>query len=48
MSGVLGTAPPRPSEVAPEELELRVPADGVILLNIQLMDDTQTLTVDVR
>lgn len=43
----LETAPPRPNEEAPEEIELRVPADGVIPLSIELMDETQTLTVDV-
>lgn len=39
---------PIPMELTPEEMELPVPADGVIPLYIQLMNDTETLTIDVR
>lgn len=28
-------------------MQFRVPADGVILLNILVMDETETLTIDV-
>lgn len=37
-----------PEEMLPEEMEFPVPADGVIPLNIQLMNETETLTIDVR
>ncbi|XP_078131515.1 CD109 antigen [Sander vitreus] len=33
-------------EMLPEEMEFPVPADGVIPLNIQLMNETETLTID--
>ena len=39
---------PTPMELTPEEMELPVPADGVIPIDIQLMNDTETLTIDVR
>lgn len=48
MSSFLRTVPPRPKEMVPEEMEFPVPADGVIPLYIQLMNETETLTIDVR
>lgn len=48
MSGHGGMMHPFPDEMPPEEMEFPVPAHGVILLNIQLMDETETLTIDVR
>ncbi|XP_039980771.1 CD109 antigen isoform X2 [Xiphias gladius] len=38
--------PPRPEETPPEEMEFPVPADGVISLYIQVMNETETLTID--
>ncbi|KAA8582937.1 hypothetical protein FQN60_015483 [Etheostoma spectabile] len=35
-----------PEEMLPKEMEFLVPADGVIPLNIQLMNETETLTID--
>ncbi|XP_034755218.1 CD109 antigen [Etheostoma cragini] len=35
-----------PEEMLPKEMEFHVPADGVIPLNIQLMNETETLTID--
>lgn len=37
-----------PEEMPPKEMEFRVPADGVIPLHIQLMNETERLTIDVR
>lgn len=42
-----GTVRRRPEEMPPEDMEFPVPADGVIPLNIQLMNETETLTIDV-
>ncbi|XP_028460461.1 CD109 antigen [Perca flavescens] len=36
----------RPEETLPKEMEFPVPADGVIPLNIQLMNEMETLTID--
>ncbi|XP_039638752.1 CD109 antigen [Perca fluviatilis] len=36
----------RPEEMLPKEMEFPVPADGVIPLNIQLMNEIETLTID--
>ncbi|TDH00772.1 hypothetical protein EPR50_G00191930 [Perca flavescens] len=38
----------RPEETLPKEMEFPVPADGVIPLNIQLMNEMETLTIDVK
>ena len=38
---------PHPEEMPPEEMEFPVPADGVIPLNIQVLNETETLTIDV-
>ncbi|XP_038583673.1 CD109 antigen [Micropterus salmoides] len=35
-----------PEEMPPKEMEFRVPADGVIPLHIQLMNETERLTID--
>lgn len=40
----LGIRPGMP----PEKMEFPVPADGIIPLVIQLRNDTETLTIDVR
>lgn len=48
ISDFLRTVPPRPTEMVPEEMEFPVPADGVIPLYIQLMNETETFTIDVR
>ncbi|XP_070782389.1 CD109 antigen [Enoplosus armatus] len=37
---------PHPENTPPKEMEFPVPADGVIPLYIQLMNETETLTVD--
>lgn len=34
-------------EIPPQEMQFYVPADGVILLNIMVTDETETLTIDV-
>ncbi|XP_076612690.1 CD109 antigen [Chaetodon auriga] len=41
-----GTVRRRPEEMPPEDMEFLVPADGVIPLHIQLMNETETLTID--
>lgn len=38
----------RPEEMSPVDMEFPVPADGVIPLYIQIMNGTETLTIDVR
>lgn len=38
----------RPEEMPPVDMEFPVPADGVIPLYIQIMNGTETLTIDVR
>lgn len=43
-----GAGSPPPKETVPEEMEFPLPADGVIPLNIQLMNETEALTIDVR
>ncbi|XP_042359642.1 CD109 antigen [Plectropomus leopardus] len=45
MSNLFGMLHPRP-EMLSEEMEFPVPADGVIPLNIKVMDDTEMLTID--
>lgn len=49
MSNMSGPSnrPPRPEETAPKEMEFPVPADGFIRLHIEVMNDTETLTIDV-
>ncbi|XP_051264948.1 CD109 antigen isoform X1 [Dicentrarchus labrax] len=46
MSGPSANVRPRPEEIPPEDMEFPVPADGIIHLNIQLMNETETLTID--
>lgn len=36
-----------PEEVPPKDMELPVPADGVVPLDIQVMKDTELLIIDV-
>ncbi len=48
MSGPSENMRPRPEEMPPEDMEFPVPADGVIPLHIELMNETETLTIDVR
>lgn len=48
MSGPSGNVHPRPDEMPPKDMEFLVPADGVIPLYVQLMNETETLTIDVR
>ena len=37
-----------PEEMPPQEMEFPVPADGVIPLHVLVLNETETLTVDVR
>ncbi|XP_054475011.1 CD109 antigen [Anoplopoma fimbria] len=46
MTVPLGVTPPKPEAMMPEEMEFPIPADGRIPLNIKLMDETETLTID--
>uniref|UniRef100_A0A8D3A5V8 CD109 molecule n=1 Tax=Scophthalmus maximus TaxID=52904 RepID=A0A8D3A5V8_SCOMX len=48
MSNMSGPSnrPPRPEETEPKEMEFPVPADGFIRLHIEVMNDTETLTID--
>lgn len=48
MSGPSGTVRPHQEEMQSKEMEFPVPADGVIPLNIKVMDETEVLTIDVR
>uniref|UniRef100_UPI0037E8B219 CD109 antigen n=1 Tax=Semicossyphus pulcher TaxID=241346 RepID=UPI0037E8B219 len=45
-SGPSGTEHPSQEEMPPEDMEFPVPADGFIPLHIQLLDETETLTID--
>ncbi|XP_040920879.1 CD109 antigen [Toxotes jaculatrix] len=44
-TGPSGTRP-RPEEMPPKEMEFPIPADGIIPLYIQVMNETETLTID--
>nr|XP_046229740.1 CD109 antigen [Scatophagus argus] len=46
MSGLSRDGHLRPEEMLPEEMEFPVPPDGVIPLHIQVMNETETLTID--
>ncbi|XP_075940084.1 CD109 antigen [Anarhichas minor] len=46
MSVTWGVGSPQPEEMLSEETEFPVPADGCIPLNIRVMDETETLTID--
>lgn len=48
MSGSLETVRPTPTDTLPEETEFPIPADGIIPLHIQLKDETEMLTIEVR
>ena len=48
MSGPSEMVRPLPEEMPSEEMEFPVPAHGVIPLNVQLTDETETLTIKVR
>lgn len=47
MSGASETAHSRPEGMTGHDMEFPVPADGVIPVHIQLMNETETLTIDV-
>ncbi|KAM6906749.1 CD109 antigen [Lycodopsis pacificus] len=46
MSVTWGVESPQPEQMLSEETEVPVPADGRIPLNIRVMDETETLTID--
>nr|XP_033503796.1 CD109 antigen isoform X2 [Epinephelus lanceolatus] len=46
MSGPSGTVRPHQKEMQSKEMEFPVPADGVIPLNIKVMDETEVLAID--